>query len=327
MKNGLLKFFAGGDKPANRETIAKSTEMLAESLGSIFTDDKLDDAKKREGFANSLKQFEDHLAENLTAEGSPPGKQEEHPMLKTIAKLLGLKEDASETDIEKAYEKRERERDRQLAELQFTPEEKAFYETLKADADEEDEDVREGDEGGKPADDKSRFRRASKEMRAELMAKAKVDDKMSEPLRKALADNDELKKRVEKMEEDNKRADIRKRVLDAGLAEDDVDDYYKQFKSDPEVAERQLKRAAAGWVAAKKAGAFREIGGTGAGMGNTTPMDELNAKAAEYRKANPTLSPHQAFAKVYEDPANAEIVKREREAARAPVLFPPGTMQ
>jgi hypothetical protein len=39
---------------------------------------------------------------------------------------------------------------------------------------------------------------------------------------------------------------------------------------------------------------------------------ELMAKAAEYRKSNPNLTEAQAFERVYTDPANREISKRER---------------
>ena len=46
-------------------------------------------------------------------------------------------------------------------------------------------------------------------------------------------------------------------------------------------------------------------------------LDALKAKAAELRKARPELSESQAFAKVYEDPANRALAEVERECARA----------
>ena len=51
--------------------------------------------------------------------------------------------------------------------------------------------------------------------------------------------------------------------------------------------------------------------GNGAGV-ETTAYDELTVLAKNLKKADPKLSDAQAFAKVYEDPANIEIVKRER---------------
>jgi hypothetical protein len=44
---------------------------------------------------------------------------------------------------------------------------------------------------------------------------------------------------------------------------------------------------------------------------------ELQAKAAEYRKTHSDLSEAQAFAKVFSDPANAELAMRERREAAA----------
>jgi hypothetical protein len=41
-------------------------------------------------------------------------------------------------------------------------------------------------------------------------------------------------------------------------------------------------------------------------------LDELHAKAAKLRKVMPQLSEAQAFAKVYQDPNNVELRRRER---------------
>ena len=46
-------------------------------------------------------------------------------------------------------------------------------------------------------------------------------------------------------------------------------------------------------------------------------FDALKAKAAELRKARPELTESQAFAKVYEDPANRALAAAERSASRA----------
>ena len=45
-------------------------------------------------------------------------------------------------------------------------------------------------------------------------------------------------------------------------------------------------------------------------------LGALKAKAAELRKAKPELSELQAFAKVYEDPANRALAAAERQSAR-----------
>ena len=46
-------------------------------------------------------------------------------------------------------------------------------------------------------------------------------------------------------------------------------------------------------------------------------FDALKAKAAELRKAKPELTESQAFAKVYEDPANRALAAAERSASWA----------
>jgi hypothetical protein len=46
---------------------------------------------------------------------------------------------------------------------------------------------------------------------------------------------------------------------------------------------------------------------------NGDALSEFNEKAAQLRKARPDLSPEQAFAKVFEDPANRRLAARERK--------------
>jgi hypothetical protein len=45
---------------------------------------------------------------------------------------------------------------------------------------------------------------------------------------------------------------------------------------------------------------------------NDDELGELKAKAAALRKVQPHLSAEQAFTKAYEDPANRDLVRRER---------------
>jgi hypothetical protein len=55
---------------------------------------------------------------------------------------------------------------------------------------------------------------------------------------------------------------------------------------------------------------------------NRPAYGELLVKAAELRKREPHLTKEQAFAKVYTDPANREMVERERRESAPPI--PPG---
>lgn len=62
----------------------------------------------------------------------------------------------------------------------------------------------------------------------------------------------------------------------------------------------------------------RQVGGADARAVNrpTAAIDQLMALAAEQRKNDSSLSESGAFARVYEDKANAELVRREREENR-----------
>jgi hypothetical protein len=46
-------------------------------------------------------------------------------------------------------------------------------------------------------------------------------------------------------------------------------------------------------------------------------LSELQMKAAELRKTNPSWSEEQAFSKIYSDPSNRKLVQEERRSARA----------
>lgn len=119
------------------------------------------------------------------------------------------------------------------------------------------------------------------------------------------------------------QADFKKRAVDAGLTEADGETMRKAYGGDAEAQAQLTKRFAEVTAGLKKqveTGAlFKEFGHTAPVAG--TPMAEIQAKADELRKADPKLTKEQAFAKAYEDPANAEIVGRAR-AAEMRKLYP-----
>lgn len=63
----------------------------------------------------------------------------------------------------------------------------------------------------------------------------------------------------------------------------------------------------------ESASIFTEIGNTGATLTNSTAID---AKAAEFRKADPTLTQEQAIAKAYEEDPNAYVAAQNEIEAR-----------
>jgi hypothetical protein len=46
-------------------------------------------------------------------------------------------------------------------------------------------------------------------------------------------------------------------------------------------------------------------------------LNALNKLASDYRRANPSLSPEQCFARIYSDPSNRELALAERRSSRA----------
>jgi len=247
--------------------------------------------------ADIFAQFREYLEKNvtLTAERSAGDNKEHSTMLKQMAKALGLNIDdsAKDEEVQAAITKAFADRDREIALLKadMTANERKYHDGL-------------------PADKQEAFRKADHAARTAEMTK---HAELPEYVRKALAEADDVKKRLAALEEKNEIEAVRKRVSEAGLPETEVENVRKLFKADKAATEAVLKQAAAGWAAAKAAGAFREVGVTG---GNASPKayDEFAAKAEELRKKEPGLSFAQAFAKAV-DPANTEIAKRERAAA------------
>src|SRR5262249_27331393 len=121
------------------EVLAKAVSALAESVGAIYTSTDDEDSKAT-ALADTFKEFQDHLEQNLTipAGGSAGDKQEHDPMLKKMAEALGLKieDGAKDEDVQAAVTKAFAERDHEIAILKanMTAEEKAHHDTLADEA-------------------------------------------------------------------------------------------------------------------------------------------------------------------------------------------------
>jgi uncharacterized protein YidB (DUF937 family) len=293
----FMDFFVGKRTPSDE--IAKSTSALAESVGSIIHSEANDETKNK-ALTETFEQFQEHLERNIVA-GPAVEKTGDKTMLKELAKLLGLKEDAGEEDISKAIAARDQEI--VLLKANMSGEERVYHDKL-------------------AAAEQEPFRKMKSEERKALMHKK---DDLPEYVRKLISDGEEAQKRVAKLEEAQEIQKFEKIARENGVPTTEAPALMKLSKADPEALNKLLAHTKAGWAAANKAGAFSEIGGTGAGANGVTAFDEFKAKAAELRKTQPNLTEAQAFAKVYEDPANIEIAKRERAESRV-VVNPPGTM-
>ncbi len=159
---------------------------------------------------------------------------------------------------------------------------------------------------------KKKFAAKSADERDAHMAKSAKP--LPDHVQKALVENDELKKRLAVLEEKDALGALQKRATDAGLP--------VEFGEVLQKAERGDKAAIATMVEkfgelnksrdaiAKTGGIFKEFGTSRGATGDA--YSQLSAKADELRKAEPALSQAKAFAKVYADPSNRELVVQEK---------------
>jgi hypothetical protein len=309
------------------ERLAKARDAFLASVKSILGDEN---ANKDELVDKTVDQFVDHVAD-LSADsikalsgGDPDDPPSEDEMnVAAMKKVLGLADNATEQDViatvtklaaAETHADKEKiaklEKDladankaatvaAELAKADFSETERAFYNNLSDDA------------------AKESFRKADHAGRMTQMEKREPE--LLE-LAKKVAENEALRKRVEKLEEDKALAEFTKEAIDAGLPESEGRTWMlmaKNAKSPEEKAavakmKGHLKSAIA---AAKEGGLFKEFGATGRAE-PLSAYEELEAKAAELRKVDPKLSKSQAFAKVYADPENAKLAQRERAENR-----------
>lgn len=145
-------------------------------------------------------------------------------------------------------------------------------------------------------------------------------DALPEPVRKQLAEGQAAAELVAKMQEDRDVEAFGKRAVELGQSTEFGKSLRLLAKGLGTLEERTAaygmieKALEAAAAQAKTAGLFKEFGTRGNGGG--TANDELRLKAQELRDAvaksgsEKPMSPDQAFAKVYEDPANRELVLR-----------------
>jgi hypothetical protein len=171
-------------------------------------------------------------------------------------------------------------------------------------------------DGLKDDDAKKKFRSLSRAERAERMKKR---DDLPEDVRKKLDEHDELKKRLAALEDGKALEGFKKQAIEAGLPEADGETLQKAYRGDKSAVDKIVDVVKALTAQVKAAGLFKEVGDRRTGGAVITAYDELVGKADELRKTETSLTKEQAFAKVYADPANAELVRRERGENRPQV--------
>ncbi len=139
----------------------------------------------------------------------------------------------------------------------------------------------------------------------------------------AEAKNALLQKRLDEADLKEAQATFKKRAADIGLTNDgDGELMRKAYSGDAdaqqafEKRQAEVRKAAEAQLSTSKL--FSEFGHGQIALGKA--YDVLMGKAADLRKSQPTLTKEQAFAKVYEDPDNADTVaayKRETSPGNA----------
>lgn len=312
------KMFAklfGGSTGDNTIVIDKATGSLAESVTTILADDKLDDVAKGAAMAATFEEFSEHLKSTLTAGPAVVKKEGESEMdLKALAKALGLPETATEADVTAAIAKNmaqtaalatnfaKMEGELRISKADFTAGELEFYNKMAGtDDDSATSDV------------------AKKAFRLANHADRTVTIKAAAPplpayVQKLIDDNASMAKRLADIEAGGDLTALAKKAAEIGLPETEAATIQKAMTGDKDAVNKLLDFVKQATAVAKAGGVFKEFGSsTGTGV-VSTPYDELVELSKAVRKADPKLSEAQAFTKVYEDPANAEIVRRERAA-------------
>lgn len=137
--------------------------------------------------------------------------------------------------------------------------------------------------------------------------------KLPEHVRKSIEAGQLAMEKVAKLEEERELIDFGKRATALALPEAEFAKHLRAIvKAAPEAAEAVLKELSARTTQAREAGLFKEFGATGTGAVGGTALEQLESLAAEAKKADTKITKEQAFAKVYADPANRELVAQSK---------------
>lgn len=318
----IVKGLFGVRKSTAADEIAKANEALGASIDSILADTTLDATAKSDAIAKSLDQHAEHLNGTIPAAiekalsdagFSASDFKKGTDMTIDVKKALGLPADATDEQVTKALE--EAALGQKIAKM--SGKHSGFMNNDKAKM---------------PTGGKSAFANMTDDQRDKHMSDNPVSgDNDADDTKKGLSDEEfskrfaadpqviDMRKRLDEMTKDKEITAVRKAWSADGLTEPQMDVVQKvwEVSSDKAPVEAMVKQLAAANAQAREAGIFKELGGTGNG-GGATPHEEITAKAHELRKADPTLTFEQAYAKAYSDPANESIAKRdvlERRAA------------
>jgi hypothetical protein len=292
------------------EEFCEAFEALRCSINSILCDDEVID--KQALIEETLDQYRQHVqgvvpeemekafaaAAALTAGGA--GIRKEHKMAMTDEERKAkekAEKDAEETKKLLLVAKRE------IAVLKMSDGHKAYMDHPDATM---------------PSGGKEAFQDMEPGERDKHIEKHPIKKReLPEEVRKALAQAEDDRKILKALQEDKEIAAFAKRAAALGLPEAFGETLRKAAQGDA-AAIGEIEKTLKGLTEQVRTGkVFAEFGSSaGTGGGALTAHDQLVQKAEELRKKQPELSPAQAFAKAYQDPANRELAKQERRENR-----------
>lgn len=290
------------------DTLALATTALIESVASIRGDETV--ANKAELIAEQVADFKKFL------DGVAPAEAIDALAASLAGGASALQKESTMTDDEKkaaeAKAKKEAE-DKEKAEKAMRDENVALKRenaVLKMSGKHKDYmDAAEMSDA-----EKEKFTAKSPQERDAHIADNPIEKRMPEHIRKALAQADEDRKVLKALQEKDEIATFAKRAEGLGLLPAQGEILRKAYTGDA-TAIGELEKLLKGLAQARETGKlFGELGKSGGGVGDGTAAADMKAKADDYKKAQIALgkkcTDQMAFAKVYVDPANADLKKR-----------------
>lgn len=278
-------------KTTNKQSDDTALAALRDAITSIIEDD--DVVNKADAVSESIEQFNEYIEQESDMADKDGLKITTADLTELVNKKVAEAVEPLKAEIAK--------RDDEIGLLKMTEAHKKFHDDIDG------------------VDAKKAFAAMTPEQRdAHIEKKGKTtkrDDEVDKRFVELAKENSDLKKQVGEMLGARRQVEFSKRAIEVGLTEADGEIMRKAYDGDPEAQTALNKRFTetlkAAQAQAKTSVIFGEFGK--AGSGPSSAYGELEAKAAELRKTDPKLSQAQAFSKAYTDPANAEIVQRDKQ--------------
>ncbi len=277
------------------------------SIQSILCDDDITD--KVPSITTSYNQFKDHIA-GLGLEDDADDDTEKRDM----SQVTALTTAAVQKMIDEAVTKAGAEKDVRIEKLEMelliskmSDAQRTYHDNLGSDT------------------DKKKFRDMSPDARDGEMDKTKKrlsDDPIVKGL---MAENADLKKRLDAMDDERDLKIAKQDAKDSGFTQTDAGEVLMKMRRGDKDAIKKYEGMVAELAKSKKAfekssRAFEEIGVTGSPEGEgATAMDAIATMAKALREKDPSLTEAQAFDKAYNDPANIKLRQAEADARMAKI--------